>query len=137
MRQFFINVWRKSTIAGQPVLEPLEKLVAAVIEQHPEYHNLLANPDAALGQDFPPESGHSNPFLHMGMHIAIQEQLGSRRPEGINSVWSELARRHNSAHEAEHRMMECLAEILWQAQKAQQEPDQMAYLRHLQSLLKN
>ena len=126
MRQFFINVWRKANAADQPPLEPLEKLVATVIEQHPEYQAILASPDVALGQEFLPESGHSNPFLHMSMHIAIQEQLGSRRPDGINSIWAALASRHNSLHEAE---------MLWQAQRTQQEPDQSAYLRQLRTLV--
>ena len=135
MRQFFVDVWRKNTAPGSPTLEPLEKLVATVIEQHPEYHGMLLKPEAALTQDFLPEGGHSNPFLHMSMHIAIQEQLGSRKPEGINAIWGELVRHHNSAHEAEHRMMECLAETLWQAQNEHREPDQTAYLRQLQALL--
>lgn len=137
MRQFYFNVWRKNTASGQPALEPLEKLVASVIELHPEYHALLSQPDQGLEQEFLPESGHSNPFLHMGMHIAIQEQLSSRRPAGINHIWSELCKQHNSAHDAEHRMIECLGEMLWQAQRSQQEPDEQAYLSSLNTLLRN
>jgi len=134
MRQYFFNVWSKVNSTGPQALEPLEQLVAAIIEQHPEYHTMLATPDSTLEQEFQPETGHSNPFLHLGMHIAIHEQLGSRRPPGINDIWSELSKRHNSAHEAEHLMMECLAEMLWQAQRNSQEPDQQAYLEQLKKL---
>lgn len=135
MRQYFYNVWHKANGANQPPLEPLEKLVAGVIEQHPEYHSMLTHPTRMLEQEFLPENGHSNPFLHMGMHIAIQEQLSSQRPAGINKIWTALAKRHNSPHEGEHLMMECLAEMLWQAQREQREPDETGYIKKLNDLL--
>jgi len=135
-RQYFIDVWHKANGNDAMVLEPLEQLIAQVIEQHPEYHKLLDNSDLALGQDYLPESGHSNPFLHMGMHIAIHEQLGSQRPAGIRQVWTQLSQRLGSSHEAEHQMMECLAEIMWQAQRDHQPPDEQAYLEKLKALSK-
>jgi len=133
MRQYFFNVWHKLNTSTP--LEPLEKTVAVVIEQHPEYQPLLANPDSTLEQEFHPEGGHSNPFLHMGMHIAIQEQLATQRPAGINTIWSGLTSHCNNVHDAEHLMMECLAEMLWQAQRNAQEPDEQAYLEKLKALL--
>ena len=137
MRQYFFNVWHKANTGGQTALEPLELLVASIIEQHPEYHALLSNPDSSLEQEFHPEGGHSNPFLHMGMHIAIQEQLSTQRPAGINDIWTALTKHHNSAHDAEHQMMECLAEMLWQAQRDKQEPDEKAYLEQLKKTIKD
>jgi len=135
-RQFFLDVRQKAAGGADPAeLEPLEQLVALVIEQHPEYHQLLDNGDLALEQDYLPELGHSNPFLHMGMHIAIHEQLGSERPVGIRQIWTQLSQRHGSSHEAEHRMMECLAEILWQAQRDHLPPDEQAYLEKMRALL--
>lgn len=135
-RRFFVDV-RHKTAAGAVLdtLEPLEQLVAQVIEEHPEYHKLLDNGDLALEQDYLPELGHSNPFLHMGMHIAIHEQLGSDRPSGIRQIWTQLSHRHGSNHEAEHRMMECLAEMLWQSQRDRLPPDEQAYLEKMQTLL--
>jgi hypothetical protein len=134
MRQYFFDVWRKANATDLPRLEPLEKLVASIIEQHPEYQPMLTKPEAMLEQEFLPESGHSNPFLHMSMHIAIQEQLGTGRPPGINDIWGKLVRQHNNPHDAEHLMMECLAEMLWQSQSTGQEPDQSAYLQQLLKL---
>lgn len=135
-RQFFLDVRHKIT-AGTDIaaLEPLEQLIAQVIEQHPEYHKLLDNSEVALDQDYLPELGHSNPFLHMGMHIAIHEQLGSERPVGIRQIWTQLSQRHGNSHDAEHQMMECLAETLWQSQRDRLPPDEQTYLEKMQALL--
>jgi hypothetical protein len=136
-RQFFIDVWRKVNAPGGAALTPLERLIADIIDQHPEYQKLLNDDERALMQEYLPEFGQSNPFLHMGMHIAIREQLDSQRPAGIRQLWTQLSQRHNSSHEAEHRMMECLAETLWLAQRDNIAPDEQAYLTRLQALLQS
>lgn len=125
IRRFFFDVWQKRR-EGAP-LEPMEKMIARVIEQHPEYHKLLEDPQA-IDRDWLPEMGESNPFLHMGMHIAIQEQLTTNRPGGIVEAYQTLLSRVGDAHEVEHRIMECLGETLWQAQRAGTEPDDAYYL---------
>jgi hypothetical protein len=130
-RRFFHETWRK--YRENAVLEPLESLVAQIIAVHPEYHAMLESPDK-LDQDFTPESGHSNPFLHMGLHIAIQEQLAADRPAGIRVLYQQLMQRHADPHEIEHRMTECLAETIWEAQRAGGVPDETAYLERLRKL---
>ncbi len=129
MRQFFFDSWQKHN-QGQP-LEPLETLIAAVIQQHPEYHRLLDDREACLTRDYLPENGETNPFLHLGMHIAIQEQLATGRPAGIIEIHDTLRRQLQSEHEAEHAMMDCLAEMMWRAQRDQAPPDEDDYLRCL------
>lgn len=124
LRRVYVEAWRKRT-DGLP-LTPLEHLVAEVIAEHPEYHRLLESDH--LERDYPPESGAPNPFLHMGMHIALREQVASGRPAGIVELRREILRAAASAHDAEHRMMDCLAEALWQAQRSGAAPDETAYL---------
>lgn len=131
LRRYYCAVWEK-TQSGQP-LEPLEHLIAGVIREHPEYQSALADAENALGREYTPEMGETNPFLHMGMHLAIQEQLGGQRPEGILDVYQQLCRRMES-HAAEHQMMECLGETLWEAQRSGVEPDERVYLERLQRL---
>ncbi len=126
LRQLFFEAWRK--LQDRQPLEPLEQLIAHIIEQHPEYHALLENPDAHLERDYLPEAGQTNPFLHMAMHISIQEQLGTRRPTGIENLYAELVHQQGDPHAAEHLMMECLAEMLWQSQRHGTPPDEAAYL---------
>ncbi len=125
LRRFYQTVWQKHE-TKQP-LEGVEQLIAQVLREHPEYHELILGPDA-LEEDFDVESGQTNPFLHMGMHIALAEQLHADRPAGIRALHQALTRRAGSAHEAEHRMMECLGLALWEAQRNHTQPDENAYL---------
>ncbi len=132
LRRYYCTVWDKAQ-SGQP-LEPLEQLIAGVIGEHPEYQPALTDAERALGREYLPEMGATNPFLHMGMHIAIQEQLGSQRPAGIVEVYQQLCRRLGDHHAAEHQMMECLGETLWEAQRNGVEPDEQVYLERLRRL---
>ncbi len=132
LRQQYIDVWNK---ASQNLkLEPLEEIIADVIRDHPEYHALLGSGTAALHSEYYPEHGQSNPFLHMGMHIALREQVASDRPSGITDLTRKLLLKYRDSHEMEHQMMECLGESLWNAQRNQTQPDELAYMESLQRL---
>jgi hypothetical protein len=132
LRRSYCTVWDKAN-ASQP-LEPLEHMIAGVIREHPEYQAVLTDTETALTREYTPERGQTNPFLHMGMHIAIQEQLGAHRPAGILDVYQQLCRRVGDSHAAEHAMMECLGETLWEAQRNGVEPDERVYLERLRRL---
>ena len=132
LRRHYLEAWRKRC-AGTP-LEPLEFQLVTVIEQHPEYHAQFEDEALALARDYQPESGQSNPFLHLGLHLAIREQVATDRPPGIAAVHRELARRLGDAHEAEHRMLDKLGEALWYAQRTGRPPDEAAYLESLRLL---
>ncbi|MDE2140510.1 MAG: DUF1841 family protein, partial [Gammaproteobacteria bacterium] len=115
-------------------LSALETIVAEVIRLHPEYHTLLAgDPDKTLDHDWLPEGGETNPFLHMGLHIAIREQLSIDRPPGVKAAYAALLERTGNAHAAEHIMLECLAETLWRGQREGRLPDDQAYLACLKA----
>ena len=131
VRRVYLAVWKKMQ-QGQ-LLEPMEALIADVIDLHPEYHRLLDDDEAATHSDYSPEMGETNPFLHMGMHIALREQAGTDRPPGIRAVHEKLVA-SKGAHDAEHAMMECLGQVLWQAQRDATEPDQQAYLECLKKI---
>lgn len=115
-------------------MEPLELQVADVIALHPEYHPLFERPDEALDRDYTPEGGQSNPFLHMGLHLAVREQIATDRPGGIRAAFQALVRRLGSTHEAEHQMIECLAQALWDAQRSGAPPDEAGYLAGVRAL---
>lgn len=131
MRRIFIEAWRKQQ-AGE-VLSSLEDIVADVIRRHPEYQPLLDQPDKSLDKDWRPEGGETNPFLHMGLHIAIREQLSIDRPAGVKDAYAALLNKTGDPHAAEHLMLECLAETLWRGQRDSRLPDEQAYLDCLQS----
>lgn len=125
VRQVYLTVWQK--IQQKTLLEPMESIIADVIKLHPEYHALLDKGELAKEQDFTPEDGKTNPFLHMGMHIAIREQANADRPLGIQKAYQKIIK-VNTHHDAEHSMIECLGQVLWQAQRDNTLPDDNAYL---------
>jgi len=126
----YSDAWKKQ--CDKIPLSPLEAQIAAVIEWHPEYQALVTGD--ALHEDYTPEGGRTNPFLHMGLHLGIREQVATNRPPGISAISSALAARLGDAHEAEHRMIDCLAETLWEAQSQNAAPDEQKYLERLQRL---
>lgn len=131
IRQQFYSAWHKF-IQQQP-LEALEQQIVNTIQLHPEYHDLLSDP-AHADQDYTPEHGQMNPFLHLGLHLAIKEQIATNRPLGITSLFDKLAQKSNE-HNAEHLMMEKLGETLWEAQHQSNPPDEAAYLEKIKGLL--
>ena len=125
IRKVYQAVWQKVN-SGQ-LLEPMESLIADVIQLHPEYHALLDSGESLLEAEFSADTGQSNPFLHMGMHIALREQAGTDRPAGFTKLYKKLLRKMD-VHRAEHAMMECLGQSLWLAQRNNTAPDEQAYL---------
>lgn len=132
LRQMFFTAWQKHQ--NKQLMEPLEAVVAKIIELHPEYHALLEN-KAELDKDYTPEMGQTNPFLHMAMHISIQEQLSTNRPTGIEQLHQSMLIKTKDPHETEHLMMECLGQMLWEAQSQNKIPDENNYLRCLKKYI--
>ena len=106
-----------------------------VILQHPEYHALLDDVEHHQDKDYLPEMGETNPFLHMGMHIAIKEQLSIDQPAGIRVRFERLLKKTGNEHTAMHQAMECLAEMIWQHIKYIDLPDTSTYSPDLKGML--
>ena len=132
-RDYFFKVWDK--LKNRHPLEPVEAIISEVIMLHPEYHAYLDDKEDSYNNDFNREQGMTNPFLHMGMHIALKEQIRSNRPDGINSIYNLLLARSNSVHDVEHKMMECLGQSLWEAQHNKAFPDEIKYLDCLKRIV--
>jgi Domain of unknown function (DUF1841) len=128
-RAFFFDTWGKFR-RGEP-LSALEQTALNVILLHPEYHALLDSRNQNLDRDFAPESAQLNPFLHLSLHLAIEEQLSIDQPSGIRSRYQALVNKTRSEHDAKHDVLECLGETVWQAQRTGSAPDEMAYLQCL------
>jgi len=126
-RQTFFDVWKK--MQAELPMTALESIIADVIRLHPEYHALLDSDTGYLDKDWLPEGGETNPFLHMGMHIAIREQLSIDRPPGIKVAYEALLAKTRDVMQTEHQMLECLGETLWRAQRENRMPDEQLYLK--------
>jgi hypothetical protein len=130
LRQMYADAWQKH--CDDAPMSPLEAQIADVVAMHPEYQAGIAS--GALDEDYTPDGGKTNPFLHMGLHLGVREQLATNRPAGIRAVYETVAARAGDTHAAEHQMIECLAETLWEAQSANRPPDEQKYLERLQRL---
>lgn len=126
VRRFFCDTFAKQR-QGQP-MAPIEMLAAGWMDEHPEYHADLADLEAALTAVYTVDDGRTNPFLHLSMHLTISEQVSIDQPRGIRQAVELLAAKRNSLHEAQHEVMECLGEMIWQSQRSGQPPDGLAYL---------
>ena len=128
VRSFFCESWRKHR--ARLILQGAEATAADLILEHPEYHALLENPEAALAQEFAPEGGQMNPFLHLSLHLAIADQISIDQPFGIRAAYDALRARLD-VHEAEHALLECLGETIWNAQRQGGELDANDYLERV------
>lgn len=128
-RRFFFDTWQK--YRSNQILSGLEGTALDIMLQHPEYHPILSDPDKYLDRDYLPEFGETNPFLHMSMHLAIEEQLSIDQPIGIRAHFQHILEKCGEVHEARHLVMDCLAEMIWQAQRNQTVPDGALYLQCL------
>jgi hypothetical protein len=128
-RQFFFDVWRK--YRQREILTAMEDMALEIILLHPEYQRMLETPERYRDKDYLPEMGDINPFLHMSMHVAIKEQLSIDQPSGIRKRFQRLLQKAGDEHVATHQLMECLAEMIWQAQRDQTTLDESVYFECL------
>ena len=133
MRQPFFEAWEKFQ-TKQP-LSDLEQQLLQVIIEHPEYHYLFQDPEKYKDKDFSAESGETNPYMHFGVHLAIRDQVSMHLPLGIREVFEKLCEQQGSKLEAEHRMIECFSNALWQAMQSGEAFNNDEYLRACRELL--
>ena len=126
VRQFFCEAHQRQRDAAP--LTPMQARAADWIALHPEYHADLADPAAAQAAVYDVQAGRTNPFLHLSMHVSIDEQIGIDQPRGIKQAVELLAARLGSVHEAQHAVMECLGEMIWASQRSGLPPDGEKYL---------
>ena len=126
VRRFFCEAWARSQ-AGQP-LQAIEQLAVGWVAEHPEWHADLADADAAVARDYGEGAVGGNPFLHLSMHLSISEQCSIDQPAGIRQAVELLAARRGDLHTAHHEVMDCLGQMLADAQARRGAPDGAAYL---------
>jgi len=130
VREFFFSAW--SQFKAQKPLTDLEKMSLGVMHMHPEYHTILDAPEQFKHQEYFPEFGETNPFLHMSLHLSILEQISINQPIGISHIYDQLKLKHQNEHDAQHEILECLAECIWQAQRNNTALDANNYVQLLQ-----
>jgi hypothetical protein len=128
-RQFLFDAWAK--FKQKLNLSDLEKIAVEVMQMHPEYHVVLDSPEHYMHQQYFPEMGETNPFLHLSLHLSVIEQISINQPIGITQIYDKLQQQYNDKHRAQHDLLECLAETIWQAQRNNAPLDAANYLNLL------
>ena len=128
-RKFLAKSWEK--YKANQLLEPLELQLAKIIEKHPEYQEIINN----LDTEYFPEQGKINPFLHINLHLSLQDQISLDQPKGIKKIYNSLVKKIKDTHRVEHIMMEQIAEMIFNSQKNNKPMDQEQYLRSLKELI--
>jgi len=131
LRLMYVHAWHKR--CQNLPMDALEHMIADVIAMHPEYHALLGDKEASLAFEESPHQGTSNPFLHLGMHLALREQISTDRPVGIRAAYIKLVQRSGDMMDVEHRIIACLLRALQDA--AGNEPDEHAYLECIRRIV--
>jgi hypothetical protein len=125
-RRFLTDAWAK--YRAQAPLSDLEKIAAGLVAMHPEYHATFEAPDSTVDRDYLPEAGAVNPFLHLSLHLAVAEQLAIDQPPGIRAAFERIRAARGDEHAALHAVVDCLGEVIWQAQRTRSAPDAALYL---------
>jgi len=132
-RQVFWDAWDRAR-KGLP-LDAMQVRIARVIEMHPEYHPFFDDLESFLEKDFQANDG-TNPYLHMSLHLALEEQIATRQPPEAGEALEHLMQsRGLSRHEALHPLLELLAEVVYFAQREGREPDVFQYIQRLKELM--
>lgn len=129
-RQFFTDCWQKYQ-QKQP-LQPLEEQIIHVLLSHPEYQAVVES--GATNASYFSDLGQTNPFLHMGLHLTLRDQIMTDKPVGIRTIYQNLLATYHDPHTVEHLMIEPLAECLWQAQRQGCIPNENTYLNACRAL---
>jgi len=132
LRDMYYLVWDK--YKTQQTLEPLEKVLLQAMLLHPEYHAVLDHRDKNIDKNFSPKNQEVNPFLHLGFHVAIFEQLDSNRPLGIRESYQKLLDTHKDQHTVQHMLIDCLVDMITKMQRDGNLPDEQAYLSCVRGL---
>lgn len=121
-RDIFFKAWHKHKLGAET--QEIEKLIIQVLLQHPEYHQLLSDAPANRDREFSNELGIVNPFLHMGMHLTIIDQITIDNPVGMRYCYQKLVQKYADEYLSQDNMMDCLSDWLITIQTANT-PDQV------------
>ena len=134
-RQVFWDTWQKSQ-AGLP-LNALEVRIVRVIHLHSECHALFDDMEAFLDRDFQVDDG-MNPYLHLSLHLVLEEQIAIRQPSAVPVCLEFLMQRKGmDRHDALHTLLDMLAETVYFAQRNGSEPDVTSYVERVRALMKS
>lgn len=130
-RQYMYEIWQHAKANDLDQLSEEEQQIGKLMLEHEEYHNQFEFADALEDYQFDPESG-VNPFLHISIHVIVENQLKSKQPIEAYQFYNSIRRKKVSHHETIHLIGNIFAPLMFQVLKRKEPFDNELY----QQLLK-
>ncbi len=131
LRTVYFDAWEKFN--QQAILSPLEHIITQAISTHPEYHDFFS--DRKNVNHTLTHSDGTPHFFHLGLHVALGEQLQADRPKGIKKIYTKLMGLYFDPIEVEHKMIHCLMAFLVESAQHPNQPNEKNYLAKLEKLI--
>lgn len=118
--------------AGEPLDDPEEANLGRVMKAHPHYYHYWDRA-ASYGGRLVSDHG-TNPFLHLQMEVALENQLTSGEVPEVREALDALVARGVDEHQARHMVLEAFVQEFWVVLKKKRPFGRESYWRKLREL---
>ena len=129
-REIMCSIWERFQ---RGLTLPEEEHIAGALREHDEYKSAWEAGSAAPDEHCTVNG--ANPFLHVHIHVAVENQLRGGDPPGVSVVLGELQRKGIDRHEAIHMIGSVLINEIYEIMGAHRPFDRARYLKGLDNLL--
>jgi hypothetical protein len=122
------EVWQKAK--EEEELSREEDRLAKILLEHREYQEIWEkiplNPER--------ETGGVNPYLHVSLHLAIENQIVEENPRQVNRYLSKKLAQGIDRHKIIHEIAAIFCESLFDTLKYQKPFDRIRYIQRLEEM---
>lgn len=129
-RQRMYEIWQQAKTGNLESLSEEAQLIGKLMLEHEEYHNHFEFADALEDYQFDPENS-VNPFLHITIHVVVENQLKLKEPIEAYQFYNSMRKKKVSHHETIHLIGNILGPLLFQVLKRNEPFDNNLYKRLL------
>lgn len=115
------ELWKK--VKEEKELSQEDKKLAKILLEHEEYYNLwdaISSPPKKIAEQI-------NPYLHVYLHLAIENQIREENPRQVSRYVSQSSDKHKAIHE----IVAIFSEYLFEALKYRKPIDRLKYIQRL------
>jgi len=126
-KQRIRRIWRG---AQEGTLTDQEELrLAKILKDHTEFHQYWSEP---VHRSQPLRDQDINPFLHVSLHLIIENQIAQGRPSRAEQLYNREIERGIPRHKVIHHLAGVFSEVLYDTLRRRKPFDQARYLARLQ-----
>lgn len=103
MRQKIHRIWQTTQSGNVNNLNEEEKQLAHIMLEHKEYDNDFCNAEDLFDYEYDPDT-EINPFMHISVHSAIENQLTEQEPTEVCEFYEAMREKGVSQHAIIHQI---------------------------------